>query len=360
MINTLVMSKKDLIRRVWNECFNDSPEYTDMYFSRIYTDDDALLEVAEDGRPVSILQVHPYTMLFHGAEAQLGYICGAATARKYRGRGHMPRLMLQALDLSYERGDMMCALIPAHDWLYFFFERFGFSNVYLADRQCFTSFHPFNTLADYYEVADNYAPEVYDAFAYYERQRGGGVLHSRRDFLNILDDLSFRPSGTFVAVGRHDAPVAGMAWGWDCGNFIQVNELLGIDHDARTGALHALRSVFPNRQFTVLAPADDSTRRHLHSRGMGRIVNALKALDIIAGANPKYSATIRITDPLLEVNSHTYRLENGRCNIVDHPCEKLNFDVSIDVFTRILFSAPSTGSMLSFPSERTHIALMPH
>ena len=82
------MSKKDLIRRVWNECFNDSPEYTDMYFSRIYTDDDALLEVAEDGRPVSILQVHPYTMLFHGAEAQLGYICGAATARKYRGRGH--------------------------------------------------------------------------------------------------------------------------------------------------------------------------------------------------------------------------------------------------------------------------------
>ena len=93
------MSKKDLIRRVWNECFNDSPEYTDMYFSRIYTDDDALLEVAEDGRPVSILQVHPYTMLFHGAEAQLGYICGAATARKYRGRGHMSRLMLQALDL---------------------------------------------------------------------------------------------------------------------------------------------------------------------------------------------------------------------------------------------------------------------
>lgn len=354
------MSKKDEIKRLWKECFGDSPEYIDMYFSRIYSEESTLTAQNDEGRTVSMLQLMNYNMLFCNKQTELCYIGGAATARKCRGQGHMTRLMIAALDQAADRGAMMCALIPAHGWLYFFFERFGFSNVYLTDRQCYTSFHPFATEATYHSVTDNYAPEVIDAFDRYERLRPGGVIHSRRDFLNILDDLSFRDNGTFVAVGRAETPVAGMAWGFDNGEFIQVNELLGIDHDARTGALQALRSHFPGRPFTVLAPADDHTGRQLRPRGMGRIVNVKKCLDLIAENDPDWRCRIRVTDPLLEHNSHIFNVANGICSITDTSPARLDFDVSIDVFTRIVFSSPATGAMLGFPSRRTHIALMLH
>lgn len=355
------MSRKDDVKRLWRECFGDSDEYTDMFFSRVYSDADTLVETTgTDGRVVSSLQLATYDMLLSGNKVPMIYLGGATTARKYRGRGCMSRLMLRALDEAYSREAVMCALIPAHDWLYFFFERFGFSSVYLADRQCFTSFHPFATEAAYEELSDRYSPEVFEAFERYELNRPGGVLHSRRDFLNILDDLSFRPGGTFVAVSRPEAPVAGMAWAFDRGDFIQVNEILGVDHDARTGALQALRREFPNRQFTVLAPANDHTGRHLYPRGMGRIVNVLRCLEVIAAANPGWRSVIRVTDPLLEQNTGVYLVERGRCGRVNDYAGALDFDIPIDVFTSIVFSSPSVGSIIGFPSERTHISLMLH
>lgn len=354
------MAKKENIKRLWMECFGDSPEYADMYFTQVYRDDNALEFRNEEGRTVSSLQLADYEMRIADRHARLCYIGGAATARRHRGRGYMSRLMLQALDTARERGAMMAALIPAHDWLYFFFERFGFSNVYLTDRQCFTSFHPFPTELKYHPVDDPYAPEVYDSFRRYEEAGPGGVFHTKRDFLNILDDLKFRPGGTFVAVGRDDTPVAGMAWAFDRERFIQVNELLGIDEDARTAALRALRKQFPDRPFTVLAPAADNTGRRLHSRGMGRIVNVHECLSIIADANPPYKTTIRVTDPLIDSNCHTYEISGGKCVINDTSDRKPDFDVSIDVLTRMVFSSPAIGDILNFPSQRTHISLMLH
>ncbi|MCM1348287.1 MAG: GNAT family N-acetyltransferase [Firmicutes bacterium] len=355
------MSKKDDIKRLWKECFGDSPEYTDMYFSRVYSDDKALASYSDENRVVSSLQLSDYSMLFADTLVPLCYIGGATTARKHRGRGHNSRLMIRALDIALEHGAMMCALIPAHNWLYAYFERFGFSSVYLADRQCYTSFHPFTTQAVYHEITDHYAPEVLDAFSRYEMMRPGGVVHSQRDFLNILDDLSFRNGGTFVAVGRDDVTVAGMAWAFDRGDFVQVNELLGIDDDARTGAMQSLRAVFPNRQFTVLAPADDNhLHRRLHSRAMGRIVNVALCLGELARQNPQWKCNIKVHDPLLAVNNNVYRVSNGACGIDNDFSGKLDFDVSIDVFTRIVFSSEHTGSVLGFPSRRTHISLMLH
>lgn len=354
------MSKKESIKRLWIECFGDSPEYADMYFTQIYRDENALEMRSESGQVVSSLLLSDYEMLMADRHARLCYIGGAATSRRYRGRGLMSRLMLKALDAAYSRGAMMAALIPAHDWLYFFFERFGFSNIYLTDRQCFTSFHPFNTEASYHTVDDPYAPEVYDSFRRFEEARPGGVLHTKRDFLNIIDDLKFRPGGTFVTVGRADAPVAGMAWAFDRGRFIQVNELLGIDSDARTAALRALRQEFTDRPFTVLAPAGDHTARRLHSRGMGRIVNAAACLSLIADANPSYKARIRVTDPLIEENNRTFIIAGGECRIDYTPGSRLDFDVTIDVLTRMVFSSPAVGELLGFPSQRTHISLMLH
>ncbi len=358
------MSKKENIRALWRECFRDSDEYLDMYFDRIYSDADART-IEYDGKTVSTILTQPYAIKFHGTELPITYLAGAATRRSARGRGYMTSLVSDALHQAADRGDLLCALIPAHDWLYFFFDRFGFSTVFLSDTQRFTSAHTFasSTSAYYHVVNDPYSDAVVDAFARFERNREDGVIHSRRDFINLLDDYAMRPDGTFIAVGRADEPVAAMVWAYGEGEIIQINELLGIDEEARLAAMRALRNRFPDRPMRYLAPADTPGHRHLYSRGMARIVNARLCLETIARANPGWHATIRVTDPVIEANNHTFVCSGGSCTIddtVNPTSRRLDFDVNITVLTKIVFSAPATGNILGFPSRRTHISLMPH
>lgn len=355
------MSKKDDVRHIWRECYKDSDEYLDMYFDRIYRDADAMT-ISVDGRMVSSLLSQPYKFWFYGQELPIAYLSGAVTRRSARGKGYMTSLVEQAIRAAYDRGDMLCALIPAHDYLYFFFDRFDFSTVFLSDTQRFTALHTFNSPSEYeyHAVADQYSDEVFAAFERYERERPGGVLHSRRDFLNFLDDLAMRQDGTFVVVGRNDVPIASMAWAMTSDDAVHVFEVLGCDADARRAALCELRRRFPDKPFRYLAPASNQSARQLHSRGMGRIVNVEMTLGAIAKANPEWRCSIRVHDRLIAENNHTFVVEGGTVTINDVDPPRLDFVVDIDVLNRIVFSSPRTGSVLNFPSLRTHISLMPH
>lgn len=353
------MGKKEEIMQLWREGFGDSGEYLDMYFNRVYPH--AVEFVRESGgKVVSSLLMHQYPILFYGAEPTVGYLAGAVTRRGHRGKGYMSGLVTEAMALAAARGDMMCTLIPAHGWLYYFFERFGFSTVFLADVERYTSMHAFATEHVYHRVTDQYAPEVYNAFSRYEHERSGGVLHSRRDFLNVLDDLAMRSGGTFVAVGREDVPVAAMAWAVEHGDVVQVNEVLGLDADARTGALQALRELFPDRPFRVNAPSEFAGGRKLYPHGMGRIVNVDMCLGLMAAANPELNMVVRVADGMIETNKGVYAVAGGECHRVAHNAGHIDFDVTVEVLANMIFSSPATGDMLGIPSRRSRLSLMLH
>lgn len=94
-------------------------------------------------------------------------------------------------------------------------------------------------------------------------------------------------------------------------------------------------------------------------RGMGRLVNVGMALSIIAGAYPDFKCRLRVSDRLLpEVNSHTYIIEKGECVVDDSYEGHLDFDVTVDVLTDLLFSSEAIGSIVRFPSVRPMISLM--
>lgn len=59
------MKKKDAVLKLWRECFDDSDQYVDMFFSEVYRDDDALL-LEQDNRPISSMLLQRYAMNFHG------------------------------------------------------------------------------------------------------------------------------------------------------------------------------------------------------------------------------------------------------------------------------------------------------
>lgn len=351
------MDKKTEIRKLWTECFHDSPEFVEMFFTRVYNDRQGiLLEV--DGKPVSSLLLQQYDFLMHGSLLKAGYIAGAATRRSERGKGYMSRLMKQAIIESHERGDMICTLIPAHRWLYFFYDRFGFSTIFYVDKQRFTSLHTFSGEGIYSEIDNPFRDDVYAAMAEMERERGCGIIHSHRDFLNIMDDVNLDADAQFVALSDEDGNVASMAWATVGHGQVEVRELLGRDEDARKAAMRALRGRFPDTHFTLLAPAEPS-RRNLFARGMGRIVSVQKLLEACAASHPEWAATIRVSDSIIKENNHIFVVRNGEVFVDDSVMtRKLSLDVDIEVLNRIAFSSPMMGEVIGFPSERPHISLM--
>lgn len=350
------MNRKEEIKRIWSECFNDSREYVDMYFDRVYNDADGML-LERNGKVVSSLLLQRYAMLIGSREVCVSYVAGAATRRSARGNGYMSQLMCEALIASRERGDMLCTLIPAHDWLYFFYDRFDFSTVFYVDRQRFTSLHAFSGEGDFHSVDYAFSDDVYRAFSDMERSRDGMVLHSKRDFLNILDDLRMDPDGRFVVMADDHDDVAAMAWATATPHMVTVRELLGRDDGARKAALRELRRHYPDRPFTVLAPAADGSRR-LYARGMGRIVNVELCLSALAASAPQWASVIKVTDRLMPANSHIYRVESGAVTIDDSYTGHLDLDVTLEVLNRLVFSSPRMGEIIGIPSVRPHLSLM--
>lgn len=357
------MNQKEAIKKLWTEVFHDSKEYVDMYFDRVYRDADALT-VVTDGKLESSMLLQSYRFLYQGSDVGMGYIAGAMTRRSSRGKGLMGNLIKESFIRTYERGDMLVSLIPSHDWLYFYYDRFGFSTVFYTDPQRFTSLHQFPAESTYTPVDDIYSDKVFEAFQRMERQRQCTVLHSHRDFLNIMDD-NRNDSGKFVAMADADGNIVSMAWAVSRPDMVTVTELLGDSQEARDAACHELRKLLPDCPFKVLAPPLAEHRR-LYDRGMGRIINADLCLRLAAKNNPKWHSHIRITDPLIAANNQVWEISDGQSTAIteryyalpgdERP--RLDLDIPINVFNEIVFSAQKMGDIIGFPSQRPIMSLM--
>lgn len=359
------MSKKDEIKRLWGDTFDDSPEFVAMYFDRVYRDADAMTVTDDAGHIVSSLLLLPYGMTFHGLDATASYIAGAATRRNMRGRGLMTSLMTDALHASRDRGDIITLLIPASGYLYGYYSRFGFSTVIFTDIERYTALHAFipaddEDLPTFTPVDDLFSPAVYDAVARFERGlKQSTILHSRRDFLNILDDLRL-DEGYCSAVADGSGRVAAIAWGRpapDGTDTIRVDEVLSASPEARNTALRALRDHWPERPMAVMAIVDDNGRKPT-PRGMARIVSSQAVLDLLARAYPDLKLTLRITDPILTANSGVFRIRRGSVETLPSPPPRLDFDIDIATFTDLIFSSPAIGDVTCLPARRLHASML--
>lgn len=360
------MSKKDEIKRLWADTFGDSREFVEMYFDRVYRDADAITVSGDDKHIVSSLLLQPYDMTFHSLEATASYIAGAATQRNMRGRGLMTGVMKRALIASHDRGDIVSLLIPASDYLYGYYARFGFADAVFADVMRYTSLHTFAEPDDgspeqYSRIDNLYDPKVYEAMHRMEMELPQStVLHSKRDYLNILDDLRL-DGGVCAAVGTPEGSVDAIAWAreaTDGSDVVQVNELLYSNESARRAALRILRGHWPDRPFAVMAPVVDDGRRPTR-RGMARVVDVEAMLKLLATAYPDLHLRLRISDNIIEPNNGIFNIDRGQCRRESAQTSRnLDFDIDITTLTGLLFSSAKIGNITGIPSRRLHMALM--
>lgn len=357
------MNLRDETKKLWKECFTDSDEFVEMFFSRVYRDDDLIYLTGEKGGNIqSAMLLQRYALSFHGQELPMAYVCGAATKRSQRGKGLMSLLMSRALVESYARGDAFSSLIPAHSWLYAFYQRFGFQSVFQVHLDHYTAFHPFVTEGDFGTAENLFSPEVYEAFRRLERKVPCRVLHSQRDFLNILDDINLDGGHVAVVTDRNaGGDIVAIALGVKRDEHVLVTDLLADSREAAVAALHNVREAFPEMPFTVpIMPVDDGleSRKKLTPKAMARIVNVGMVLSAIAAAHPKLRLALRVTDHIIPENNAIFLINRGTVAVNNAYPSKLDFDVDVETLTTLIFSSPEIGNITGLPSVRPQISLM--
>lgn len=349
------MKKKDIVLKLWRECFDDSDRFVDMFFTRVYRDEDALV-LEKNGRVVSSMLLQRYSMNFHGVTLPVSYICGAATALEMRAHGYMAELLSEGLNESYRRGDAFSALIPASGWLFKYYEKAGFSPVFSTCVEHFTSAHPFRHCGDYSAYADIGSEEAYGFFNSMMELRPCCVQHTREQYHDAIMDNSV-DGGSVLAISDSDGRIVAMAFAVPDGGEVIVKELLAVDDDAANGVLLPVKETFGDMPVTVwryLSPGVESS-----VRGMARVVNVGVVLSALAQAHPELKLSVRIHDRVIPENYHIYVVKDGVCLVDDdRDAESLDYDVDVEVLTSMLFGNEVTEKILEFPAVRPYISLM--
>ncbi|MDH6355584.1 putative acetyltransferase [Dysgonomonas sp. PH5-45] len=171
---------KPEVRDMWKTCFGDSDSFIDMYFAQKYKNENTLIYI-EDGKVAASLQMLPYTITFCGEEIPCYYFSGLCTLPQYRRKGYMEKLTLEAFRVMQERSIPLAILIPAEDWLYGFYNRYGFEKVFDKDTDAI----PLKDILDKYP---NDLIQAYEAFDKLFRHKDFCVQKTFDDFKTIASD----------------------------------------------------------------------------------------------------------------------------------------------------------------------------
>ena len=342
--------KQRKIKAIFDSSFPADLAWNNWFFKNVYCDEEALL-LESGGKPASCLFLQKYRFNFHGEEVDLGYIAGAATDRSMRQHGFMSQLLDIALKKSYERGDVFISLIPASRRLFFFYDKLDFATVFYVDIERYTSLHAFATTEGYADVEP-----TYEDFIRLEHGRSATVLHSERDFKNILMDNEL-DRGSVAAVANPDGEVVAMAFATENDDEIHVKELISTDEKASEMALGIIKSDLGEKPMVVYGPPT-GRKAMLRARGMMRIVNAEKVLAALAKRHPQINQVIRVRDRHLPENNGYYIIKKGICTRVETFDKPVSLDVTVSNLTKILFSSQKIGDIFNIPTSHALLPLM--
>lgn len=205
------MNKQQVIN-LWRASFNDTEEFINLYFDRVYKEENSLV-IERNGQIVSALQMLPYTMTWCGTEISVSYISGACTLPSMRGQGLMRQLLQNAFEEMKRRDVAVTALVPADPWLFDYYREQGYTEAFDYSEETYTRpetivWEPNLT------IIPPEVPSTELLYAYFNRklrERPCCLLHTYDDFVTILRDLQQDGGQMLTALNDQEQPV-GMAF----------------------------------------------------------------------------------------------------------------------------------------------------
>ena len=127
---------REKVKKLWKLCFNDSEEFTELYF-RLRYNNDINIAIQSGEEVIASLQMLPYPMTFEGEDIHTAYISGACTHPDYRNQGVMHELLSQAFARMLHNNVALSTLIPAEPWLFDYYGRSGYAPVFRYAEETF-------------------------------------------------------------------------------------------------------------------------------------------------------------------------------------------------------------------------------
>ena len=281
------MTTKDEVKTLWKLCFNDSDEFTDLYFKMRYKDEVNRV-IREDGKIISALQMIPYPMTFCDEVISTSYISGACTHPDYRKHGAMKRLLKETHRCMYEDGVLLASLIPAEEWLFGYYARSGYAPVFgyaveqvRVDRLC-------PAPGCRIEVCEFPGVEHYHYFDSRMHGRRSCIQHPKEDFLVIMADLRLG-NGKLLVAWEADK-IVGMAFTVMGDDTLYIKELLADTDAVQDTLLYEAAYIYKVQRMDYFIPSSADTL----FLGMARVIRAEELLKVFAHKYPASELYIHI------------------------------------------------------------------
>ena len=276
------------LRRLWKECFNDTDEFIDMYFTRVYS----------------------------------------------------PQVDYSVADM-HRRGCTFAFLIPSGSEVLPFYRQYGF---YIAIRRSAMPIrHSGNVTGGTCTVipATAYSDVLYRLFARRQRERRGyALLHSREQFKTVVDD--WIKGGNLILTARLGKKTVSYL-------FVRPDnekKVLYV-YDAPAGRDAAFASMVGQAQ--GMYPGYDmrayiTDHRAHNTFACARITDTSKALAAYAAMHPEADMLISVSgDKLIESNNGFYTVSHGQCTRSSAHAGSFTA-MTLAQLTRMIFS----GDKMSF------------
>jgi Predicted acetyltransferase involved in intracellular survival and related acetyltransferases len=305
---------KEEVKKLWNLCFGDDEAFTELYFSKRYSDE-VNLAIEENGNIISALQILPYPMTFCGEIISTGYISGACTHPDYREKGAMKRLLLKSFTRMQDNEVPLTTLIPAEKWLFSYYSKMGYTPVFEYSNKTFTveELKPSSEyIVSKYTSQPFLQEEVYSFFDEKMKNRPYCIQHSYDDFLVIMDDLKLGNGELLIA--RSKGKIKGLAFCYAKENRLHVPELFLENDSVRDTLLFTAAEQFQVKEISCIIPPNDEMGNIL---GMARIIDAEKLLNIYTIHHPKLEASFNINDEFIKKNNAFYSIKSGKLEIAE-------------------------------------------
>lgn len=353
------MDIKSAVKDMWLEIFdNESRDWTQMYFDKVYSETNNHIKLC-DTTIASSLMLEPYKMNFLNTEIGLGYIMGAMTRSDFRNQGLMNALMKETL-ISVKDQYPLIALIPANRELFGFYGKMGFATVFYNDVQHYTSIHKFHNSGRNIINTSFSINELFEFYHKIELNIPNRVLHSHDNFENLIWDNNLDGGKIFVV--SNDNKITGIAFVVPNPNRsdIIVRDILVVDEEAELDLLNAIKEFYFDKDMVVEAMVSHVC--HVpKEKGMIRIANVKKLLELIAQNDLDRQVTIKISDELIPGNSGIYNINQGQVTYTSkyyNFSERIDDDVDIRTLAEILFNTPANGELFKLPAHRASMTLM--
>lgn len=349
------------IKNLWSYCFTDDENYVNYYFKKKYKPENNL--ILKDKKEIAAsLQLNPYLMIYGKTSLKISYIVGVSSKPEKRGAGYVTKLIFEALNHLYQKGENFTILMPIDTKIY---TRYGFSNI--ADME---SAEISLDRIDYHKTGlsvrrcsgSSYIKDLQNIYTFVSQNWDNYIYRNDLYFKNLLEEAGLENTNAFISYDENSRPVSYMFFNvkFEPGKKGYVSEFLSKNALGIYELLNVVKSHYTQIESVKIdMPADNNLKLIMKNDNkiilnkrpfiMGRVINAenmLKSNPYIKLMDFGHKLSIKVKDNIIKNNNRVFCFEKNALTVKKGPRAKYDIELDIYELTMLITSYVSADELL--------------